>query len=49
MLYFVSILLFDLLFLPILMALMLYALFRFGMGRLERATPRKGVPAPQAT
>jgi len=48
MLYFVSILLFDLLFLPILMALMLYALFRFGMGRLERAAPRKGAPAPQA-
>ncbi len=48
MLYFVSILLFDLLFLPVLMALMLYALFRFGMGRLERAAPRKGAPAPQA-
>lgn len=48
MLYFVSILLFDLLFLPILMALMLYALFRFGMGRLERTAPRKGISPPQA-
>lgn len=47
LLYYVSILLFDLLILPVLMALLVYTLFRLSMGRLEARGINIGTPCAQ--